>query len=213
MVAARGLRVMGAAAATAWAVASATVMTAASPAAAAESGVRPVWLHTHGRFAPPKALIPSDALTYNQQMVPAGAGISVREFAARRSTLVSLRVDGLRPGHSYGAHVHSKPCGAVPEDSGPNYQDRADPRQPSTDPLYANARNEVWLDLTTNGKGNGAALSRHTWRFRPGEARSVVIHERRTATGIGEAGDAGERLACFTVMFERPGWYRAGGAR
>ncbi|MFG2889311.1 superoxide dismutase family protein [Streptomyces sp. NPDC048248] len=203
---------MGTAAATAWAVASVAVMTSASPAGA-QSGIRPVWLHTHGRFAPPKALIPSDALTYNQQMVPAGAGISVGEFAVRRSTLVSLRVEGLRPGHSYGAHVHSKPCGAVPEDSGPTYQDRPDPRQPSTDPFFANARNEVWLDFTTNDKGNGAAFSRQTWRFRPGGARSVVIHERRTATGPGEAGDAGERLACFTVMFERPGWYRAGGAR
>ncbi|WP_407553375.1 superoxide dismutase family protein [Streptomyces sp. Pv4-95] len=212
MVAARGVRGRGAAAAMAWAVASVAVVTAASPAVA-ERRVRPVWLHTHGRFAPPKALIPSDALTYNQQMVPAGAGISVGEFAVRRSTLVSLRVDGLRPGHSYGAHVHSKPCGAVPEDSGPNYQDVADPRQPSTDPVYANALNEVWLDFTTNDKGNGAAVTRQAWRFRPGAARSVVIHERRTATGPGEAGDAGERLACFTVMFERPGWYRAGGAR
>ncbi|MEV0372029.1 superoxide dismutase family protein [Streptomyces sp. NPDC050636] len=170
---------------------------------------RPVWLDAHGRFAPPKALVRSSAVTYDLKRVPAGAHIKVGEFGWRRSTLVVLKVSGLRSGRTYGAHVHTKPCGAKPDDSGPHYQHRKDPHQPSTNPAYANAENEVWLDFTTDRKGRGAAQSRHDWRFRPGAARSVVIHEHRTEKGVGKAGTAGPRLACLTVPFERSGLHGA----
>lgn len=180
-----------------------TVPGNAAPAAVRSDDGRSLWFFVRGRFAPPGAFVRPDAVTYNRELVPAGARIAVSEFAAGRSTLVGMKVAGLRPGHTYGAHVHTRPCGAQPADSGPHYQDRKDPHQPSTDPAYANAANEVWLDFTTDGAGAGAALSRQHWRFRPGEARSVVIHEHRTATGPGEAGTAGDRLACFTVPFEQ----------
>ncbi|TJZ56108.1 superoxide dismutase family protein [Streptomyces piniterrae] len=170
-----------------------------------KSHPRPVWLHAHGRFAPPTAHIRSNAVTYDQKRVHAGARIAVGEFARHHTTMVALRVTGLSPGRTYGAHVHTKPCGAKPDDSGPHYQHRKDRHQPSTDPAYANPRNEVWLDFKTDRRGYAAALSRHDWRFRQGAARSVVIHEHGTARSPGKAGTAGSRLACFTVPFERSG--------
>jgi Cu-Zn family superoxide dismutase len=135
--------------------------------------------------------------------VPAAARITVTEYADGRSTVVGLSVRGLRPHRTYGTHVHTRPCGYRPDASGPHYQHRKDPHQPSVDPAYANKKNEVWLDFATDAKGAGASASRNEWRFRPGQARSVVIHERGTAMGHGEAGTAGERLACFTVPFDR----------
>jgi hypothetical protein len=56
-------------------------------------------------------------------------------------------------------------------------------------PAYANSENEVWLDFTTDVRGHATAESRHDWRFRPGAARSVVIHEHGTATKHGKAGN------------------------
>ncbi|MFE9329579.1 superoxide dismutase family protein [Streptomyces sp. NPDC006925] len=151
------------------------------------------------QFSPANAFIRPDAITYDQARVPAGAGITVARRATRHGTTVWLRVRGLLPDRTYGAHVHTRPCGGRPGDAGPHYQHRRAPRQPSTDPRYANPRNEVWLDVTTDSAGRGSAVSRHGWTFRPGGAGSVVLHERATRTGQGHAGAAGARLGCFTV--------------
>ncbi|MFI1950830.1 superoxide dismutase family protein [Streptomyces xinghaiensis] len=148
---------------------------------------------------PPHGL--ANAVTYDTEAVPPGARIGVRQWTDPEGTTVRLRVSGLEPGRAYGAHVHTRPCGAGPDSSGPHYQDRRDPEQPSTDPRYANPDNEVWLDFTTDEAGDGAAEARQDWNFRPGEARSVVLHEHHTATEDGAAGTAGARLACFTVPF------------
>ncbi|WP_431983011.1 superoxide dismutase family protein [Streptomyces qinglanensis] len=151
------------------------------------------------QFSPANAFIRPDAVTYDLARVPAGAGITVARRATRHGTTVRLRVRGLLPHRTYGAHVHTRPCGGRAGDAGPHYQHRRDPRQPSTDPRYANPRNEVWLDVTTDAAGRGSAVSRHGWTFRPGGAGSVVLHERATRTGQGHAGEAGARLGCFTV--------------
>jgi Cu-Zn family superoxide dismutase len=151
------------------------------------------------QFAPPTAFIRPDAVTYDTRKVPAGADIRVVRRATRHATSVGVTVRGLRAHRTYGAHVHTKPCGTRPDDSGPHYQHVKDPVQPSTDPRYANPRNEVWLDFTTDAKGTGTASSRHAWNFRAGEARSIVLHETATHTGPGHAGQAGARLACVTV--------------
>ncbi|MZE78089.1 superoxide dismutase family protein [Streptomyces xinghaiensis] len=148
---------------------------------------------------PPHGLL--NAVTYDTEAVPPGARIGVRQWTDPEGTTVRLRVGGLEPGRAYGAHVHTRPCGAEPDSSGPHYQHRRDPEQPSTDPRYANPDNEVWLDFTTDEAGDGAAEARQDWNFRPGEARSVVLHEHTTATEDGAAGTAGARLACFTVPF------------
>ncbi|GAA2595475.1 superoxide dismutase family protein [Streptomyces axinellae] len=153
----------------------------------------------YDRFAPPTAFLRRDAVTYNTRKVPAGADIRVARRTTREATTVRIAVRGLLAHRRYGTHVHTKPCGPRPDDSGPHYQHIKDPVQPSTDPRYANPRNEVWLDFTTDGKGAGAAVARHAWHFRPGEARSIVLHETATHTEPGHAGQAGARLACVTV--------------
>ncbi|NSC21494.1 superoxide dismutase family protein [Streptomyces albus subsp. chlorinus] len=153
----------------------------------------------YDQFAPANAFVRPRAVTYDRARVPAGAGIAVTRKATEKSTTVELEVHGLPKNRTYGAHVHTEPCGARPDDSGPHYQHVKDPVQPSTDPRYANPRNEVWLDFTTDAKGRGRAASHHDWTFRKGEAMSVVLHERRTSTEPGHAGQAGARLACFTV--------------
>ncbi|MBO8184505.1 superoxide dismutase family protein [Streptomyces spirodelae] len=153
----------------------------------------------YDRFSPANAFIRPDAVTYDRSKVPAGAGIMVARTATDHSTSVRLQVRGLVPDRTYGAHVHTQPCGAKPDDSGPHYQHRKDPEQPSTDPRYANPHNEVWLDFTTDSRGRGEAVSRHHWTFREGEARSVVLHERGTSSEAGHAGQAGARVACFSV--------------
>ncbi|WP_234365355.1 superoxide dismutase family protein [Streptomyces sp. RTd22] len=119
-----------------------------------------------------------------------------------RGTFVFLALRGVDPDHHFGIHVHTRSCGTKPDSSGPHYQNMEDPEQPSTNPKYANPRNEMWLDLTTNSRGDGRAKSLVKWHFRPGEARSVVIHEHGTATHMGRAGVAGDRVACINVPFK-----------
>ncbi|WP_232788995.1 superoxide dismutase family protein [Streptomyces odonnellii] len=193
------------------------LLTSPATSAFAQDGTR--WVKTEevraaGVFVPPSPARLATALTYDVKLVPVGARIAVVERvgdragghagreAADSATDVRLGVSGLLPNRMYGAHVHTEPCGRTPEDAGPHYQNVKDPEQPSTDPAYANRENEVWLDFTTDSGGRAASESRHTWRFRPGGAGSVVIHEHGTATTPGEAGTAGARLACLTVPFE-----------
>ncbi|MET8645034.1 superoxide dismutase family protein [Streptomyces sp. NPDC057746] len=171
--------------------------------ASAEDGSRTV--KAEGQFVPSSPFHPSKPVTYDSKTVPVGARISVVEQVGGpvggAATSVRLQVSGLLPNRVYGAHVHTKPCGRTPDASGPHYQNVKDPNQPSTDPAYANPENEVWLDFRTDAQGRATAESRHGWSFRPGEARSVIIHEHGTATKPGEAGMAGARLACLTVPF------------
>jgi superoxide dismutase, Cu-Zn family len=145
----------------------------------------------------------AEAVTYDTKLVPAGARVQVKEELRRGGgTRIALRVRDLAPNRVYGAHVHTKPCGALPADAGPHYQNRVDPVQPSVNPKYANPLNEVWLDLTTNKDGSDRSTAIVSWRFREGGARSVVLHESGTAMHPGHAGTAGARLACINVPFE-----------
>ncbi|MGW3486684.1 superoxide dismutase [Streptomyces sp. NPDC001054] len=152
------------------------------------------------RFAVvPKALVPGadlpKALTYKPALVPAGAGVRVEQRTDGDGTRVTLRVSGLKAGHRYGAHVHTGVCGTDPAAAGEHYQHEKDPVRPSTDPAYANARNEVRLDFTADARGDGTASATHAWGFRPGGARSIVLHEAAGAAG---------RAACVSVPFR--GW-------
>ncbi|MFD7170900.1 superoxide dismutase family protein [Streptomyces sp. NPDC059929] len=152
----------------------------------------PARLRAEARFAPPGAFLPSPAVTYGMDLVPAGAWIQVEQRTApfgREGTTVVLRVRGLVPGHAYGVHVHRAPCGSKPGDAGDHYRHR-----PAT---ASDQANEVWLDFTPDKSGNATAVAHHAWGFRPGEANSVVIHR--------EPGGKGDRLACFTVPFRAPG--------
>lgn len=159
------------------------------------AGITLVW-GTFQDFAPK-----ATAVTYDEALVPVGAVVSVLGLSGPHGTLVTLSVKGLVPNREYGAHVHTRFCGPDPADSGPHYQNVVDPRQPSTDPAYANPENEIWLDLTTDAGGTGVALAHVDWMFGDRGARSVVIHEHHTHTGEGEAGTAGARLACVNAKF------------
>ncbi|KUN92556.1 superoxide dismutase [Streptomyces caeruleatus] len=153
-------------------------------------------------FAPVSAAPWAQAVTYNDELVSVGSRVQVKEELRRSGgTRIELRVRDLGADRVYGAHVHTKPCGKLPTDAGPHYQDQPDPTQPSVDPAFANPNNEVWLDLTTNKDGSARSIATVDWRFREGGARSVVLHEMVTSTHEGHAGTAGPRLACVNVPF------------
>ncbi|EIV95406.1 superoxide dismutase family protein [Frankia sp. QA3] len=141
---------------------------------------------------------PPTAVTYDEHLVPAGA-TAVALAVRGKSTVIGLIVQGLAPNHQFGAHVHQKACGATGAAAGPHYQNVPDPVQPSVDPEYANARNEVWLDFTTDARGTGAAFAVVGWDFRTGGAHAIVFHEHHTDSSVGAAGTAGARAACLTV--------------
>ncbi|ALG12543.1 superoxide dismutase family protein [Kibdelosporangium phytohabitans] len=140
-------------------------------------------------------------VTYNEKLAPSGATLSVLAVSSSNGSTVLLTTRGLLPKREYGAHVHVKPCGPAPADSGPHFQDEKDPVQPSVDPAYANSRNEIWLDFTTDQTGNGLAVARVPWGFGDREASSIVVHETHTHTDPGHAGTAGARLACLDADF------------
>ncbi|MEA3215132.1 MAG: superoxide dismutase, Cu-Zn family [Acidimicrobiia bacterium] len=157
---------------------------------------------TDATFAAPAASgAQPPAVSYSASLVPATAKATVRQEAAGTGTKVSVAVTGLTANHMYGAHVHTKPCGSQPADSGPHYQNTKDPVTPSVDGKYANSQNEVWLDFQTDDKGHASASSTVPFKFRAGEANAVVIHANHTSTEPGKSGTAGDRLACITAAF------------
>lgn len=144
------------------------------------------------------------AVTYDTAVVPAGARATVTIIQNHAGVRVSLLATGLRPGRPYGAHLHTSPCQKDPAAAGPHYQSRPDPAagpgKPSTDPAYANPRNEVWLDFIADRNGVGRAVSAQDWTFAAGRPpRSLVLHAEHTHTMPGAAGTAGARLACLTL--------------
>jgi Cu-Zn family superoxide dismutase len=142
------------------------------------------------------------AVTYDEQLVPAGARGAVQSRSGEGTTTVMLAARGLEPNRVYGAHVHTEPCGDEPDAAGPHFQYAPDPVQPSVDPTFANAQNEIWLDLTTDETGAGSAESTVAWTFPPDRRpRSVVIHTDPTSAEPGRAGDAGGRVACISADF------------
>lgn len=140
---------------------------------------------------------------YDSVAVPEGARAGVTAvYTAAGDSIVTLHVWGMASDTVYGAHAHVNGCGATGAAAGPHFQNRLDPVTPSVDPAYANPGNEIWLDLTTDAEGNGAAQAKVAWQFSPERrARSVIIHREHTSTEAGEAGTAGARLACLAVGF------------
>ncbi|NJP68109.1 superoxide dismutase family protein, partial [Streptomyces spiramenti] len=158
-------------------------------------------LRAWAMFSSPDEDPPAAAVTYDPSLVPQGSRVEVEQRVADGRTTITLAVSGVRPGHTFGAHVHTDACGARPADSGPHYRNIE-----GEDPSLANAENEVWLDVTADGRGTGRSTAVQEWTFRPGEAASVVLHERATSDGHeghGAPGEAGGRVACVTVPFGR----------
>ncbi|GAA1982462.1 superoxide dismutase family protein [Kitasatospora viridis] len=150
-----------------------------------------------GAFAPAAAAPGPTALSFAPDLVPLGAGARVLAVAEGGRTRLTLSVRGLAPDHDYPAHVHTRSCGSAPADSGPHYQDRVDPVQPSTDPAYANDRNELHLLLHTDADGNGEATAEVAWTFRPGGANSLVLHAGPDAAGHAPT----DRVGCVNAAF------------
>jgi Cu-Zn family superoxide dismutase len=143
------------------------------------------------------------AFTYDGSQLPVGARLRVAvTYPENGTTVVTLHVKGALPQREYGAHAHVAACGAVSSAAGGHFQFVPYPVGGSpTDPAYANPSNEIWLDLVTDGEGNGVAQTTVPWQ--PSERRpmSVVIHAAHTSPDPGTAGTAGPRLGCLTVAF------------
>lgn len=176
--------------------AAAAAAPATSPAQAAQGPGGPLVSVVEADFDPASAFVPPTAISHAADLVPYGSHVRVvvdRSVPGR--TLLTLTTAGLAPDHEFPAHLHTGTCGSDPAASGPHYQHVADPVQPSTDPAYANDRNELRLTLRTDGRGTGAAAASVAWHPRPGEARSVVLHAG-TPAGRHAAGD---RAACVKL--------------
>ena len=143
----------------------------------------------------------SAAITYDPAVVPPGSTAALSITKIPYGVTVRLTVGGLVPRRAYGAHLHTAPCAAAPDAAGPHYQHMHDPKAaPSPDPMYANPRNEVWLDFTADATGAATAESRQQWVFDPTQPpRSLVLHAGPTRTGAGVAGTAGARVACLSL--------------
>ena len=116
-----------------------------------------------------------------------GATAMVHSVEHDGSTTVTLHVKGLPADRMFGAHVHKLACDN--NKAGTHY--RNDPNGP------ASPDNEIWLDFMTNDAGNGESHATVDFTIRPGEAKSVVIHDH----GTDSSGAAGPKLACIDVDF------------
>lgn len=190
---------------------SATIVVAAAAIVAAgqaSAGAQTSGRTTGGKAAPVSTVATFEpyrpgarAVTYNRRLVPVGAGVQITSSSEGEMTVTRLTLHGLAPNRAYGAHAHTNRCGPNPADSGPHYQNMPDPVQPSVDPKFANPQNEIWLDFTTDARGDATSESDVPWRFTDRHAKSVVLHATKTQTGPGHAGGAGERLGCVNVDF------------
>ena len=108
------------------------------------------------------------------------SGRAQMERTAAGTTLVQVHVTGLRPGVSYGVHVHNLPCGV--SNGGGHYQNVVG------GPV--DAANEIWPAFTSNEAGVGNGNAEHAFTARP-EAQAIVVHDP-------DAGNA--RIACADLQ-------------
>lgn len=184
---------------------SATVQTPPGSVETTTTGM-PILPGSEGAFQLPGDSAGDDnAFTYDEAAVPVGSSVNIESEEEGGRTTVTFNATGLAPNRDFGVHAHTRLCGPQPSDSGPHYQNAVDPTAtpdaPSSDPAYANPQNEIWLDVTTDANGNAQASTTVDWEFRDGEANSVVLHAQHTMTGPGQAGMAGDRLACIDEDF------------
>ncbi|HLU73886.1 MAG TPA: superoxide dismutase family protein [Nonomuraea sp.] len=134
----------------------------------------------------------TSAIAYDRKLAPKGAQASLTAESSGGQTITSLVVEGFLPRRTYGAHLHTNPCGKSGADAGPHYRHRKDgPASPD---------NEIWLDFETNASGEGRATARHPWGFDPASPpRSLIVHAKPTTKTGAHAGDAGDRIACLTI--------------
>ncbi len=161
-----------------------------------------VVLTGEGTLAAPTSSSTAD--TYNPALAPVGARLTANLTPAGDSTIAELVVAGMVPNRGYAAHAHVNGCGDDPGPEGPHYQNNEDPaatpETPSTNPEYANPDNEIWLNLRTDATGAGTARTTVPFAITDRGPGSIVVHEaEQTATGPGNAGKAGARIACVAL--------------
>ncbi|TDC98540.1 superoxide dismutase [Nonomuraea deserti] len=133
----------------------------------------------------------TSAIAYDRKLAPKGAQASVTVESSGDETTTSLVAEGLLPDRRYGVHLHTKPCGKKPDDSGPHYQHH---------PGKINPESEVWLDIRTDDEGAGRSTARNDWALDPARLPgSLVIHAKPTTPKGPKAGVAGDRIACVTL--------------
>lgn len=149
-------------------------------------------LHGDGTFS-----ATADPYVYDTKVVPAGANGSVTSWSKEENkyTLTLLTVEGMLPSHKYDAFLTDKPCGAKPTDAGGHFQYEQDPVQPSKDPKYANAENEVWLAFTADAKGATHSHSHNKWLYGDRLPQSAVILDGAKA----DPNAAAVPAACITL--------------
>jgi Cu-Zn family superoxide dismutase len=158
------------------------------------------------------------AETYNSALVPVGAHVTAVLAPSGESTNVEFTASGLLPNRGYAVHADVNSCGGFPTAEGPAYQNRIDPaataRAPSTNPEYANPNNEIWLDLRTDATGSGTSRTTVPFVFTDRGPGSIVVYEAmQTATGPGQAGEAGAPVACLTLSAVQPQGVEPRGSR
>jgi Cu-Zn family superoxide dismutase len=176
----------------------------AAPAAPRSSSSGPTALQLKGEGALAAPAPAAKAVTYDPALAPVGAKLAASMIPSGTSTQVKFTVSGLTPNRGYAVHAHTKPCGSTGKVAGPHFQNRVDPAatpdKPSSDPAYANRKNEIWMDLTTDAKGSAQATTDVPFTFTDRAPASVVIHkDMATHTEPGKAGTAGDRIACLTL--------------
>ncbi|MFD5922364.1 superoxide dismutase family protein [Kitasatospora sp. NPDC058201] len=151
---------------------------------------------TDAAFDPATAFVPPTAVSHAPDLVPYGSHVRVVvDRSAPGRTVLTMSVTGVAADREFPVHLHTGPCGADPAASGPHYQDAVDPVRPSTDPAYANDRNELRLALRTDGHGDGTAATVVAWQPRAGEARSLVLHAGGPTDPTGARGRHGAQDA------------------
>jgi Cu/Zn superoxide dismutase len=111
---------------------------------------------------------------------------------------LQLQVSGLPPDRMFGSHLHRLSC--TESKAGGHYQQNAAPGDAGSNPAFANATNEAWLDFKSDASGKASPAPETTvdWIPRAGEAKSIIIHDMGTAPG----GIAGSKLACLPITFQ-----------
>ncbi len=142
-----------------------------------------------------------EAVTYNPAVVPEGASILASVMPAGHGyaqTVANLSVAGLLPNRGYVARAHTNACGATSEQAGPPYQDRIDPaatQASSTNPQYANPRNEIWLDIRTDSDGSASSGASVPFTFTNRAPASIVLYDTQTPP----PGQVGVPVACLNL--------------
>lgn len=110
---------------------------------------------------PPSPVVPLDSAP------PAARTVSGEVFLSPDRTRITLDLDGLQPGATYGAHVHEQAC--ADDAGGPHF--KFDPAGPAEPP------NEVHFQIPTGPGETDATVTQTAAQPLPDRARSVVVHD------------------------------------